>query len=394
MKALLLLGTLASGGAERQLCTLAAQMKRRGIDVSVATYAPGDFYLPLLQEAGVEHRPLPTAKGLLHWRRILTVRKALRRGQHDVVLAFDHNPCRYGELAAWPRRRWGLVVSERSAVPGSQRRRWSPTKRLHLLADYVTTNSHTNRLMLERAVPQLRGRIVTVYNSVDLLHFQPGCAAASPAAQIRLLVAGGYQAQKNMQGLAEAVAILRRRSPGTNISVDWYGAIRLPQDYDDARRHIVALGLEDRFRLNGESAKIADLYRQADAVVLPSFYEGLPNTICEGMACGRPILMSAVSDAGNLVKEGENGFLFDPASPQSIAEAMGKFAALSDAERKVMGCRSREMAETLFDADKIVQKYIEILTAAASRTRIDFDHWYPEVPQTAYATLNERGAIS
>jgi glycosyltransferase involved in cell wall biosynthesis len=117
---------------------------------------------------------------------------------------------------------------------------------------------------------------------------------------------------------------------------------------------------------------------------MPSFFEGLSNTVCEAMACGRPILSSDVCDAGNLVQNGVNGFLFDPASPEDIAAAIMRFVRLSKDERATMGLRSRDRAAEIFDSRTVVDRYDQVLTAAATRKRLAIPHWVPEVPDAVY----------
>ena len=170
MKVLCLIDNLGSGGAQRQLATLAVLLKKQGMDISVLTYHPQDFFLPLLREGGVEYTCL---EGLTPLRRMLAIRHVLRTGNQDVVLAFLDGPVLYAELAAIPFRRWGLVVSERNAVPSATHSYMTWLRQFHRLADYVTTNSHANRLMIERSVPSLHGRMVTIYNAVDLDAFKP-----------------------------------------------------------------------------------------------------------------------------------------------------------------------------------------------------------------------------
>src|SRR5262249_17708134 len=140
------------------------------------------------------------------------------------VLAYLEGPCLYAELAGLPWRRWGLVVSERNAVPDSHRARLPWRRWLHRTADYVVTNSHTNRLMLEYAVPSLQGRVVTIYNALDLQAFSPAAEAVErPTGALRLVVAGRHTRQKNAVGLVEAIALLRKQSAPVDVSVDWYG---------------------------------------------------------------------------------------------------------------------------------------------------------------------------
>src|SRR5262245_53820687 len=141
MRVTCLIDHLLSGGAQRQLCTLAAFLQRRGHDVTVWTYHSSEFFLPLLREAGVDYRRVASSSKA---GRALALRRALRGGNQDVVLAFLEGPCFYAEMAGLPWRSWGLVVSERLAVPGSHRARLQWRRWLHRTADYVVTNSHTN----------------------------------------------------------------------------------------------------------------------------------------------------------------------------------------------------------------------------------------------------------
>lgn len=124
-------------------------------------------------------------------------------------------------------------------------------------------------------------------------------------------------------------------------------------------------------------------------MTLPSFSEGLPNAVCEGMALGKPILMSAVCDAGNLVQEGINGFLFDPHSPESIADAIARFVKLTPEERDRMGRASRAKAEVLFDMNTVVEYYLRVMEAAAARKPLEIEHWPEAVPVTAMASSKD-----
>lgn len=384
MKVLCLIDSLGSGGAQRQLCTLACLLKKRGMDVSVLTYHPHHFFLPLLQEAGVEYACLAGGS----WpRRIWSIRRMLRRGDQDVVLAFLSRPVFYAELAAIPFRQWGLVVSERNAVPAAVNPRLARWRQLHRIADFVTTNSHTNRLMIERDVPSLKGRVVTIYNAVDLETFTPAPTPSGGSAPgFHVVVAARYESQKNPSGLVEAVALAKKKAPSMCIQLDWYGHYGTAADrgvFRQAQQLVERHGLQECVRLHGESQSILAEYGKADVVALPSFFEGLPNTLCEAMACGRPILTSNVCDAGNLVKSGENGFLFNPTSPEDMAMALLKFGSLTPAQREAMGRKSREMAERMFNPVNVAAAYEKVLTASAERKKISIEHWTPDVPDSA-----------
>lgn len=383
-----LIDLLASGGAQRQLCCLAVAFKKHhNVDVTLLTYHRNDFFMPMLLENGISCHTIKASSPL---GRAVRIREYLRDGRQDAVLAFLPSPCMYAELASLPRRRWGLVVSERSARGGSHRTFLSWRRLLHNAADYVTTNSHTNRLMIERSVPWLRGKVVTVYNCVDLDVFRPSMMSACTEKQgFRFAVVASHQHNKNLANLVKALAIVRCARPKTGFVLDWYGEAHMNNDsYVRGAAMVREQGLAGVVRFHPPTQRIADVYRSCDAVVLPSFYEGLPNAICEAMACGRAVLMSRVCDADNLVTEGLNGFLFDPGSPEDIARSLMRFMDTNDEHRERMGRESRQKAEALFAPSVVCSRYMDIIEAAASRKRVAFPHWPEKIPPSAYITLD------
>jgi glycosyltransferase involved in cell wall biosynthesis len=377
--------SLGAGGAQRQLCTLAVLLKRSGADVSIITYHSNDFFLPIIENEGIKHSCIGNGS---RTKRFIDIRAALQNRNHDVVLAFLPAPSIYAELSGLPKRKWGLVVSERSAVPGNHSASFQWKRLLHQTADYVCTNSHTNRLMIEHAVPKLSGRVVTIYNAIDFDTFYPRPTDFRKTGTNKIVVVASHQQNKNLLGLIEAISITRKKYGSTDVVIDWYGEIHPDSDpYDKGLQVIQERGLGNCFHFYPANESIAEIYNKADAVGLFSYYEGLPNVVCEAMACGCPILLSNVSDATNLVKEGVNGFLFDPRSPNEIADAIMKFIRLKSVAREIMSKKSREMAEHMFSPDEIVNRYLTILDAAAAHKKISIQHWIPNLPESAFKTL-------
>lgn len=385
--------SLGCGGAQRQLTMIAVGLKKRGHSVRFLVYHPHDHFLPVLQDAGIPCQVVPPCS---HWQRALAVRRILRQGWQDVVLAFLPTSCLYAELARIPGRQWGLVAGERSSNPEMMTGfgRW--LRQFHRWADSVVCNSHTNRLMLEAGFPFLKKKLTTVYNMVDLQVFRPtwtesAVAGNSNREPCRIVVAGSYQELKNMEGVAKALLQIRKCPATHRIVIDWYGGMATePTPYHRAARFIAEHELGSDFRLHPPTKMIGVEFATASAIGLFSFFEGMPNAVCEGMASGKPIVLSDVCDADSLVKDGKNGFLCDPSSAESIANAIGRLAALSDQERGQMGLESRKIAEHLFAQDVVIERYERILKAAARRARISADcTWPAEVPESAVRTVEQ-----
>src|SRR5206468_4261129 len=77
-------------------------------------------------------------------------------------------------------------------------------------------------------------------------------------------------------------------------------------------------------RLGGRGAvsNMLPVYREADALVLTSDYEGTPNVVLEAMACGLPVIATRVGDVPEIVRHGETGFLVEPSDTEAIAERL------------------------------------------------------------------------
>ena len=79
------------------------------------------------------------------------------------------------------------------------------------------------------------------------------------------------------------------------------------------------------------------------------------------MACGLPIICSNVCDNSIYVKEGFNGFLFNPNDINSICDALKKMLSLSDVEYLDFCHRSREQAVQKFSKERFIQSYIKLI---------------------------------
>lgn len=360
------------------MVALAAGLRARGAAVSVLTYYPQDFFAEDLRAAGID---VECVKVRARLGRVAAFWRLLRRRRHDAVLAFLPVPSLLAEVAALPAKRWGLVVSERLAQEG--RSRWTrlPNAVLHRVADFVTTNSHTNRLLLERTAPWLRGRVATIYNGVDLEKFSPSPGGGGECGTIRLLGLGRFAPQKNVVGLVDALRRMPQSGRDVDVTLDWYGESFA--DYGDpqgGREYWRALslvehfGLGDRVRFHAPTRDVVGLLRRSSGLVLPSFFEGLPNAVAEAMSCGVPVLASDVGDARCLVEEGVNGLLFDPRDSGDIARTVERFAWMTPHARRAMGMAGRAAAERLFRPDAMVSAYARLLEAAAAGERVEVEH--------------------
>ncbi len=105
---------------------------------------------------------------------------------------------------------------------------------------------------------------------------------------------------------------------------------------------------------------VRSVLRDCHVFVLASYHEGMPRTVLEAMATGRPILTTDVPGCRETVNPGENGFLVLKADAEALAERMIWFIEHPEEWRR-MGARSRAIAEERFDVAKVNREMIALM---------------------------------
>lgn len=104
-----------------------------------------------------------------------------------------------------------------------------------------------------------------------------------------------------------------------------------------------------------------EIIKECDAIVLPSYREGISKTLLEGAAMGKSIIASNVTGCKEIVENGKTGFLVEVKNIEDLVRNMEKFIALSKKEREDMGKLGREKVLKEFDEKIIVNIYREKL---------------------------------
>jgi glycosyltransferase involved in cell wall biosynthesis len=107
----------------------------------------------------------------------------------------------------------------------------------------------------------------------------------------------------------------------------------------------------------GEANDVRPLVAAADCVVLPSYREGVPRTLMEASAMGRPIVATDVPGCREVVEDGVNGLLCEVKNADSLTEALKRMLTLSSGEREAMALRGREKVTGEFDEKNVVERY-------------------------------------
>lgn len=165
--------------------------------------------------------------------------------------------------------------------------------------------------------------------------------APPPAARGNLLFVGRLGAVKGVPILLDAFRRARNANPGLTLTLIGDGPDRRALEAAAAD-----LGGAVRFLGYRNQAQVADALAVCDALVLPSFAEGVPVVLMEAMAAGRPVVATQVGGIGELVQDGISGRLVPPGDPEALAGAIHDVLDNGPA----MGTAGRETVTVHFDA--------------------------------------------
>jgi glycosyltransferase involved in cell wall biosynthesis len=223
------------------------------------------------------------------------------------------------------------------------------------------------------ALPMLP--VEVVYNGIDLEHFQPapgdgakldalaGLAPAAPGT-VRVGLVATYARWKGQDVFINAAAQLAAESPTSAtrfyiIGGPIYQTRGSQFDPAELKARASAAGLDLAMGFVPFQKDPAFVYRSLDIVVHASTQpEPFGRTIAEGMACGRPVVVSKAGGAAELFTEGIDGVAFAPGEAAALAYAIN--ALVSDATlRDRMGAAARETAVTRFDRTRLGREVAE-----------------------------------
>lgn len=355
-KIILFTDSLGAGGAQRQLVGLAKLLNDAGENVSVLTYHKDEFYAPFLEENGVKYELLDNAQGAL--KRIIKVCKYIRQEKPDVLISYQEVPSLIACLAKICNPKVKLIVSERNTTQVIDK----IVKIRFLLyhwADAIVPNSFSQEKFIKEHYPKLISKVTTITNFVDLKKFGLLSNIKIQKKPI-IMVAATIFKSKNTLGLIDAVNLIKKEE--RNFVIKWYGySEHFEHYYNQCLQKVKEYGLEDCIQLLPKTPNIMECYHAANYFCLPSFFEGTPNVICEAIACGLPVLCSDVCDNAIYVHEGKNGFLFNPQSPHSIADAIKRMLSLDGTQYVMFSRKSRMIAEEKLSQEVFLKKYQEVI---------------------------------
>lgn len=290
------------------------------------------------------------------------VRRLLKRLAPAAYLGFTVKPNIYGALAA---SSLGIpVIANVSGLgtafirPGLLQRLVTGLYRIAFrsAATVFFENPDDQRLFLGRRIVRADQARLLPGAGVDLDRFAPTTLPSGPP--IFLMIAR-LLGDKGVREFVEAARSLRPQLPEARFQL--LGGVDEGNRTAVSRLELQGWIEEGVIEYLGETDDVRPRIAGASAIVLPSYREGLPRSLLEGAAMGRPLVATDVPGCRELVDDGVNGFRCAARDSGSLAHAMDRFARLPERERAAMGAASRRKAEERFDERIVVEAYLDAL---------------------------------
>ena len=174
-----------------------------------------------------------------------------------------------------------------------------------------------------------------------------------------LVAIGRLTEQKGFGLLIEALALAVTDLPGLHLTLVGDGALRCVLEDDIARR-----GLGDHVTLTGwlDEARVREALSAAQALVVPSFAEGLPMVIMEAMAAGRPVIATAIAGIPELVTP-QTGWIVPAGDAAALAAAIGSLSTTAPEQLLQMGQAARLRVFDRHDINKEAEKLTVLIAS-------------------------------
>jgi glycosyltransferase involved in cell wall biosynthesis len=357
---------LDQGGSERQMTEIAKALDRSRFEPHVGSFRPEGLRGRELRDAGVPilHLPVRSFASPSAISGAWQLARYIRRHRIRLVHTYDYPLT----VFAVPVARYltpAIVASStrghRELIPGNY-------LKLVRITDHIVKTIVVNCEFLKRHLVQDENvpsnRIEVCYNGLDLEQFRPRNSprpAALPPDALVIGVVCVLRPEKGLSTLLKAFAEIRDLGPRLKLAIVGSGPMRDLLEAD-AR----TLGIQEHCVFAPATKDVADWLRAIDIFVLPSLSEALSNSLMEAMACGCCAVASNVGGNPELVRDGENGLLFELRDAAGLSKALRTLVENQSLRRRLAAAGEQMMRERFSirsSAERMADIYTKLIGA-------------------------------
>ncbi|GGY77920.1 glycosyl transferase [Cellvibrio zantedeschiae] len=196
-------------------------------------------------------------------------------------------------------------------------------------------------------------KTITINNGINLLPYDPSTSIPLRERENGIVMAARFAKQKDHLTLIKAVALLREKNMFPPLYLAGAGS---KKHIKRAKKLVKELQLKDQVKFLGFSKNVPELLAKNKVCVLATHYEGMPLSVCEGMASGCVVVGSDVVGVGELIQQSVDGLLATPNSPESLANSL-HIALVNSYFTDQLAKNAQARAMQYFSLDRMVSNY-------------------------------------
>lgn len=223
-------------------------------------------------------------------------------------------------------------------------------------------NSDDRQIMEEHKIIRHEKSRLLKGEGIDCSRFS---CSASCSERFIFLLSARMLWEKGIAEFVKAAGILKERYPG--IRCQLLGFVDSGNPSGITRETLELWSKDGCVEYLGSVSDVVPFVEAADCIVLPSYYrEGIPFSLLEGAAAGKPLIAAQSPGCTEVVLENVTGFLCKPRDAEDLAEKMEKLLLLPLSERRKMGMQGRKLVEEAFSINKIIPQYLQVISVVFS----------------------------
>ena len=335
----------------------------------VITVGPADPYSAKLAAMGCEVIDMPMAAKGVNPSEDLFLLSQLRRLyktiKPDFIFHYTIKPNIYGSVAARLAGVPSIAVTTGLGYTFINNNLVAWVARLLYKAAFLSPkevwflNEDDRQTFLHHRLVEADKAVLLHGEGVNTTHFCPQPALLADG-KTRFLLVARMLWDKGVGEYVEAARQVRKEHP--NAIFQLLGGCGLPNPSEISREQMADWEHEGVIEYLGTTTDVRPYIARADCFVLPSFYrEGVPRTLMEAAAMGKPVITTDNVGCRDVVVEGQTGWLCPIKDALALAGCMTQLLAMPAADRQAMGMAGRRFVVENFDEQKVVAHYMTTL---------------------------------
>jgi len=305
------------GGGEKWHFEISSALQGKGLEAIIFTNKRSELYNRLSLAAQKIYRIKISNLSFLNPFKVLLLKKIFQKEKIDCIILNLSADLKVAGFAAWLAGIKRIIYRRGSAIPV----RNSFLNRFifkNIVTDIIANSEETKRTILRNNQSLFPvHKIKVIYNGLDIKKYNKAQTIKTfPRKEEELVIGnlGRFVRQKGQHFLVMLAELLKKRNIPVRILIGGEGPLK-----DDIEALARKADVIDMIQFSGFVDDVNGFMSSIDVFVLTSLWEGFGYVIAEAMYFEKPVIAFNISSNPELIKDGENGFLFEPGDIESIA---------------------------------------------------------------------------